>query len=193
MVDIAQMARRAARAESMRGIRNRLRPVWSKSEHRALLATKGKHIAAICHLFPGRTRRAVQQRRVLFGCVGWASHTWTRAEIALLRRNFDSMTPAEIRSLFPGRTVQAVAIKARRLGLHYGRPKPIVWNEPIYDAIRLRAWEDGISMRALNRELRPCGNFPLSGRRPNSVYVAKALDFFDARLRNDGTIDWMDE
>jgi hypothetical protein len=51
-------------------------------------------------------------------------------------------------------------------------------------------------MRGLERELGICGYFQNrkhKRRELNLGYVALALNFFDARLRKDGTIDWQDE
>jgi len=168
---------------------------WTKAEDDQLRATRGCRIAVILPLFPSRTVDAINARRQLLGL---ARHfrRFTVAEMKLLKQHVGSRSWPQLLHFFPGRSRDSLRQLARRLGMPSvnRRPIPVGWNHPLYDEIRMRAWEDGISLRALNRELDAHGYFtqarkardkPRKSRPINFVYVQRALDFFDARLRKD--------
>ena len=192
------ITRSAAKAEAMRLVAaaNPKYSLWSPEEHAVLLTTKGKPLGSVLHLFPKRTRSAVMQRRQRFNCAGPKPRSWTKAETARLREAAKSNALTEIALSIPTRTAQAVRMRAQRMGVTYPRPQLKMRGEPIYDEIRMRVWEDGISLRALNEELNTHGYFTRWRKWPRPLhlkYVAIALDFFGARLRRDGSIDWQDE
>jgi hypothetical protein len=109
--------------------------------------------------------------------------------------------------LLPHRTITEIQRRAKQLRVElfnrYEQPLFTI-GEPLADAIRLRAREDGISMRGLDRELGTSGYFTnvasLRAKRGSGPYmpaIHKAIEFFEAELLTgpDGTItiNWKDE
>jgi len=171
--------------------------VWSELEDERLLATKDEELSAIIYLFPGRTDIAIRARRRKLGVRSRSAKTWSPEEDKVLRVNARTMNWWEISALLPGRSRAAVQGRARFLGIsgswRCDGPKP--YNIPLFDAIRLRAWEDGIGFEALDRELKTGGYFHKNGFRKrnsrgyvNIGHIRKAVNFFGGEL----TIDWKD-
>jgi hypothetical protein len=172
--------------------------VWSEAEDKKLLATKGEELGAIVYLFPGRTEFAIRSRRLKLGLRGRrVTKPWSVEEDKILRRNAATMNWWQISTMLPGRSRAAVQGRARHLGVcsvwRWDGPKP--YNIPLYDAIRRRSWEDGIGLKALDRELKTGDYFHKNGfrkRNPqghlNIGHIRKAVEFFGGEL----TIDWKD-
>jgi hypothetical protein len=132
---------------------------------------------------------------------------WTPGEDEELRRAAPTKGATAIHHILPHRGVHEINLRARSLGLklfnYHDKPLAII-GEPLADAIRQRAREDGFSMRGLDCELNTGGYFTnvaaLRVRRGSGPYmpaIRKALEFFEAELVTapDGaiTIDWKDE
>lgn len=98
-------------------------------------------------------------------------------------------------------------LRAQALGIklfnYHDKPLNII-GEPLADAIRKRAREDGLSMRGLDCELCTGGYFTnvaahraRRGSGPYMPAILKAIEFFDAELvtgpNGTITIDWKDE
>jgi hypothetical protein len=171
--------------------------VWSKEEDRRLVETKDLKLTAILPLFACRTEIAVRARRVTLGLSGRVAKAWSLDEDKTLRRNAATMNWWQISHLLPGRTRAAVQGRARYLGIPspWRGDGPKKYNVPLLDAVRQRAWEDGIGLEALDRELKTGGYFHKNGFRkrnkPNYVNFAnigKAVEFFGGTF----TIDWQD-
>lgn len=171
--------------------------VWSDVEDERILATKDEELSGIVYLFPGRTDGAIRSRRLKLGLRGRTTKAWSTEEDKVLRVNARTMNWWEISALLPGRSRAAVQGRARLLGLSspWRGDGPTLHNIPLFDAVRLRAWEDGIELQALDRELRTGGYFHKNGYRKrnskgyvNIGHIRKAVEFFGGEL----TIDWKD-
>jgi hypothetical protein len=171
--------------------------VWSAAEDKKLLATKGEELGAIVYLFPGRTDIAIRSRRLKLGLRRRVTKPWSAEEDKILRRNATTMNWWQISTMLPGRSRAAVQGRARYLGMCsvWRCDGPKSHNIPLYDAIRRRAWEDGIGLQALDRELKTGGYFHKNAfrkRNPqgylNIGHIRKAVEFFGGEL----TIDWKD-
>ena len=171
--------------------------VWTKAEDDKLVAINGEKLGAIVHLFPGRTDAAIRFRRLKLGLSRRVIKAWSAEEDKILRRNASTMNWWQISPILPGRSRASVQGRARLLGISSpGRcdaPKP--HNIPLFDAVRLRAWQDGIGLQALDRELKTGGYFHRNGYRKrnprgfvNIGHIRKAVEFFGGEL----TIDWKD-
>lgn len=68
------------------------------------------------NLIPGRGRRAIENRVVRLGLPA-ISRAWTDAELSVVSRNANRLTPAEMVCLLPGRTRSAIIGAAHRLGI----------------------------------------------------------------------------
>jgi hypothetical protein len=170
--------------------------VWSEAEDKKLLATKGEELGAIVHSFPGRTHIAIRSHRLKLELRRRVAKAWSPEEDKILRRNASTMNWWQISALLSGRSRAAVQGRARLLGIsspwRWDAPKP--HNIPLFDAVRLRAWEDGIGLQALDRELKTGGYFHKNGAYNktkgyvNIGHIRKAVEFFGGEL----IIDWKD-
>jgi hypothetical protein len=157
-------------------------------------------------LLPGRTKAAVQGRR---NKIGYQHRIvpWTTGEDEEIRVAGKRTGSTGLHRLLPHRTITQIQQRARKLRVElfnrWEQPLAIV-GEPLADAIRKRANEDGISMRGLDRELGTSAYFTnvasLRANRGSPPYmpaIRKAIEFFEAELVTgpDGTItiDWKDE
>jgi hypothetical protein len=112
-----------------------------------------------------------------------------------------------IHHILPHRTCHEIKQHAKALGIELFRyhEKPLaIIGEPLADAIRTRAREDGFSIRGLDCELGTSAYFTnvaahraRRGTGPYMPAIRKAVEFFEAELVTgpDGTItiDWKDE
>jgi hypothetical protein len=121
---------------------------------------------------------------------------WSAGELKVLKEQFPvAESIRDLKELLPGRTLRQIKGKARWIGLrrkYLGDAKlPSDRFFGLVDQIRIRAKEDGISLRKFDKELGTGHYFGSACRLRRTVNlhaVAKALDYFDATL----TIDWRD-
>ncbi len=139
---------------------------------------------------PHRTRSAVERRREELGLCRRKLKPWTTFEDRTLKTKID-LGYVAIAKLLPGRSVAAVQGRAWYLGVRKGtlrRPKPK--GLPVYDQLRDRAYEDGISQHALDCELRTGKYFQDNHQKKlNWKKLARAVEFFGAELK----LDFKDE
>lgn len=173
--------------------------IWSAEEHGRLEQLRNEKLDSIVALFPGRTRGALRSRRMNYDLAPKSFQLWTTHEERVLRENAGKLNWQQISDMLPGRTRAAVQGRARYLGLcgrHLGQG-PKKFDKPLFDAVRLRAWEDGIGFSDLDRELNTGGYFAKNGFRKrnkqkdyvNIRHIKKAVEFFGGEL----VIDWKDE
>ena len=179
---------------------------WTAAEIDILRRGIYKTCEELLPLLPGRTKAAVQGRRNKLGY----QHRivpWTRGEDEEIRVAGKRTGPSGLHRLLPHRTITQIQHRAKELRVElFNRWEQPLANvgEPLADAIRKRANEDGISMRGLDRELGTSAYFTncaaLRAKRGSPPYmpaIRKAIEFFEAELVTgpDGTvtIDWKDE
>ncbi|WP_334436913.1 hypothetical protein [Bradyrhizobium sp. AZCC 1610] len=156
---------------------------------------------------PHRSRSSIQGKRDKTEGLGYRRLPWTSGEDEELRRSAPTKGATAIHHILPHRSPWEISLRARALGIklfnYHEKPLAII-GEPLADAIRARAREDGLSMRGLDCELNTGGYFTnvaaLRARRGSGPYmpaIRKAVEFFEAELVTgpDGTItiDWKDE
>ncbi|MGC0389374.1 hypothetical protein [Bradyrhizobium sp. USDA 241] len=156
---------------------------------------------------PHRSRASIQAKRDKTPGLGYRCLPWRKGEDEELRRAAPTKGATAIHHVLPHRTVWEINLRAKALGIklfnYHEKPLAIV-GEPLADAIRQRAREDGLSMRGLDCELGTSGYFTnvaaQRARRGSAPYmpaIRKAIAFFEAELVTgpDGTItiDWKDE
>lgn len=155
---------------------------------------------------PYRSRTSVQTKRDKTPGLGFQRLSWKHGEDEELRRLAPTRGRSAVRRALPHRTFFEINQRAAELGVTITNPwdKPLaIIGEPLADAIRKRAREDGLSMRGLDCELGTSGYFTnvaaLRARRGTGPYmpaIRKAVEFFEAELVTgpDGaiTIDWKD-
>ncbi len=124
--------------------------VWSNAEDKRVVETRTQKLSVIVHLFPGRTEIAIRGRRNKLGLSRRTCKPWSTEEDKILRQNVSAMNWWQISALMPARTRAAVQGRARLLGLcgTWKSKEPKKRNIPLFDAVRQRAWEDGIGQTA---------------------------------------------
>lgn len=171
---------------------------WSAREDDVVRATAGLRPWEVRGLLPHRSMHAIIYRRSHLHAARSPRKAWTTTEDRILEKNI-GLTYIAIAALLPGRTWRAVKGRAQYKGLRQGRlsrwlHKTPKTGQPLYDAIRRRALEDGIALHALATEVgAPMGHFQRRGtdarRGINWEYVNRAVAFFGGEIK----IDWKDE
>lgn len=169
---------------------------------------KNRHLLThqLQELLPERSRQSIAKKRNAVPGLSFVRLPWRRGEDEELRRSASTKGATAIRHILPHRTIWEINQRANALGLklfnYHQKPLAII-GEPLADAIRKRAREDGLSMRGLDCELGTSGYFTnvaaLRAKRGSGPYmpaIRKAVEFFEAELVTgpDGTItiDWKD-
>lgn len=179
--------------------------IWSNEELKILKEGRLLKLDKLQERLPDRTRTSIWAMRTRRGLT--RDVPWTRGEDEELKRAAKTMGVNRIQRLLPHRTCHQIEQRAKQLNIKIfkiDRSKLTILGEPLADAIRQRAKEDGISIRALDRELGTTGYFTnvaaLRARRGSGPYmpaIRKAIEFFEAELITapDGSmsIDWKDE
>jgi hypothetical protein len=157
-------------------------------------------------LLPGRTRYSIAAKRNKSG-FSFRRPPFTRGEDEEIRRSAPTKGATGIHHILPHRTPWEISQRAKALGISlfnfHERPLAVV-GEPLADAIRQRAREDGLSMRGLDCELGTAGYFTnvashraKRGSGPYMPAIRKAIAFFEAELvtgpGGTSTIDWKDK
>lgn len=169
---------------------------WTAAEDEIVLRHPIKEAAALCN----RTEAATRVRRFNLQHPRQKAGTparWSAADKATLREQYPIIESVEdLVSVFDGRfTSWQIRTQARYLGLkrkYLGNPKARVdghWQ--IIDQIRIRAREDGLTMRALDRELQTGKYFQSASYQRHTIDLAaaaKAVLFFGGSF----VIDWCD-
>lgn len=167
---------------------------WTKVEDRRLYRTAGLPLAKVVKLFKSRTVAAISTRRIRLGCNRRCrlngQTPWTCAEISLLRKMWSSSPTADVVKALPRHPILSIRNMANeKLGLKKVKAFDMA---SLYEQIRARAREDGVSLLALAAQS-GCGLHMLRpGRKPgvdNFNKIAKAVEFFGGRL----VIDWQDQ
>lgn len=149
-------------------------------------------------LMPGRSQQSIASKRDVTGLTYIRPNTWNDAEDRKLRQLAETLCATDIAKIMPGRHYEAIRERAKKLGIKLrSRTKPhVMTGDPLIDAIRKRALEDGMSLMALDRELGTKGYFSSGaiaatkrGERNRLDRIAKAVAFFGGEL----TINWKDE
>jgi hypothetical protein len=179
---------------------------WSDHEVEILRRHRHRPTVDLVDLLPGRTFAAISGKRYNMH-LQFRLMPWARGEDEEIRVVGKTNGITAIRRRLPHRTRIEIERRAKHLGVtvfnRCAQP-PIIVGEPLADAIRQRAREDGISMRGLDRELGTGGYFTnvasqraKSGSGPYMPAISKAIEFFEAELVTgpDGTItiNWKDE
>ena len=163
--------------------------IWEPAEDKIIVETAHEVVSVTRELLPHRTERAIEARRVTIGVGGRRLKPWTTHEDRTLRANIGLSYP-EMAKFLPNRTVHAIQGRAWYLGIRKGcRRAPRPTGLLVYDMVRNRAFEDGLSMHALDSELRTGKYFQDNYKRTlNWKKLASAVDFFGGQMN----IDWQD-
>lgn len=144
-----------------------------------------------------RSPAAVKHRRyILRQAAGERDkEPWSTAEIATMRRHYPTSDTAKMRRLLPGRSDKCIrerarGLKLRKVYLGTSRKVPLDGHMELYDQIAVRAKRDGIPLYKLDKLLDTGTHFRNWSelKKANLFVIAKALDFFGAKL----VIDWQD-
>jgi hypothetical protein len=194
-MDLGNLSRNAQNANHYRdvlrkrGYTYRGDKLWEATEDAIVRSTAHLTVAEAQKRLPHRSCRAVERRRKNIAVSRRKLKPWTTLEDRTLRNNINLDYPA-IAKLLPGRSVHAVQGRAWYLGVRKGclrRPKPK--GLPIYDQLRDRAFEDGISQQALDCELRTGKYFQDNHQRTlNWKKLTRAVEFFGGEMK----VDWKD-
>ncbi len=164
--------------------------LWEASEDSVVRETAHLTLPETQRRLPNRSCCAIERRREKLGISRRKLRSWTTFEDRTLRNNIHLGYPA-IAKLLPARSVHAVQGRAWYLGVRKGclrRPKPK--GLPVYDQLRDRAFEDGISQQALDHQLRTGKYFQDNHqRRLDWKRLARAVDFFGGEM----TINWKED
>jgi hypothetical protein len=178
---------------------------WTQYELQVLKLGRLRKSVELLDLLPGRSIHAIWSKRRQLGINRIVP--WTAGEDEELKLSASTRGAIGIHRILPHRTPHQIAKRAEKLGITlfncHDQPLDIL-GEPLADAIRQRAKEDGFSMRGLDCELNTGGYFTnvasLRAKRGSGPYmpaIRKAIEFFEAELITgpDGTIsiDWKDE
>ena len=184
----AESAKRARHPQSRRTIFSN--EIWEQSEDDVLRATATLTLSEVQKLLPHRTACAIDKRRGRLHLLRRKLKPWTTREDRILSANIDKMDCRTIASLLPGRSKHAVQSHAWFLGVRKGylRP-PKATGFLVYDEVRNRAYEDRVSLCALDRELGTGTYFQQNDKkRPDWKKLARAVAFFGGQM----TVDWKD-
>jgi hypothetical protein len=185
----AENAKRSRHLQRRRGFTFAGRKIWEQSEDDVLRATATLTVSEVQKRLPHRAVSAIAMRRGRLGLCRRTLKPWTTHEDRILRTNIDLGYP-RIAKLLPGRSEHAVQGRAWYLGVRKGcRRNPRVKGLPVYDDVRSRAYEDGLSMHDLDCELRTGKYFQDNHRKIlNWEKLARAVAFFGGQM----TVDWKD-
>jgi hypothetical protein len=181
---------------------------WTVGELEIMRRNRHLRTAELQDLLPpDRSKTSIQSKRDNTPGLDFRRLPWTKGEDEEIRRFAPTKGAAAISHILPHRTPWEIRQRAKALDIHlfnyHEKPLAII-GEPLADAIRQRAREDGLSMRGLDCELGTGGYFTNvaahRARRNSGPYmpaIRKAVEFFEAELVTgpDGTItiDWKDE
>jgi hypothetical protein len=185
----AESAKRSRHLQRRRGFTFSGSKIWEQSEDDALRATVTLTVPQVQKRLPHRTASAIERRREKLHLFRRKLKPWTTHEDRILRTNIDLDYP-KIAKLLPGRSEHAVQGRAWYLGVRKGcRRNPQIKGLPVYDDVRTRAYEDGLSMHDLDCELRTGRYFQANDKKIlNWKKLARAVAFFGGQM----TVDWKD-
>jgi hypothetical protein len=186
----AEAARRSSDIQRRRGFTFAGSKIWDRSEIDILRSTIALTIPKVQQLLPHRTASAIERRREKLGICRRTLKPWTTIEDRILKGSIDALGYPAIAKLLPGRNAHAVQGRAWYLGLRKGCLRsPKAKGLPLYDEVRIRAYEDGLSMHALDNELRTGKYFQDNHKKTlNWKKLARAVEFFGGQMK----IDWKD-
>lgn len=195
-MDLKALSRNARNANDYRALLHKRgytfsgNKIWEPGEDDIVRETAHLILPEAQKRLPHRTCRAVERRRENLGLYRRKLKPWTTFEDRTLRANIE-LGYSAIAKLLPGRSVHAVQGRAWYLGVRKGclrRPKPK--GLPVYDQVRDRAFEDGLSQHALDCELRTGKYFQDNHHKTlNWKKLARAVEFFGGEMR----VDFRDE
>lgn len=170
---------------------------WTKREISRLNKHAQLPLEKLVKLFPGRTPEAVRSKRTKTGATGETNRNWTREEDNQLRELCAAGKGWTAMSRIMGIEMETIRWRClNKLLIRPNKPKVKIIGEPFADAVRQRAAQDGIGMRALDREIgtghyfrSSCELRAMRGAEPDMNAIAKAVAFFGGEL----TINWKDE
>jgi hypothetical protein len=182
-------AKRTSYMQRRRGVTFAGSKIWDHTEDETVIQTAHEGVAATQKLLPHRTCKAIERRRQKLGASKRTLKPWTTLEDRILKTNIELGYPA-IAKLLPGRTAHSVQGRAWYLGIRKGRLRPAkAKGLPVYDMVRSRAYEDGMSMHALDRELGTGKYFQDNHqKKSNWKKLARAVEYFGGEM----TVDWRD-
>lgn len=179
---------------------------YTNAELEILRRNRHLTVQQLQELLPGRSRTSISNKRNKTPGFSFQRLPWRSGEDEELKRSAATKGATAIRHILPHRSIWEINERAKALGVklfnYHDKPLAII-GEPLADAIRKRAREDGLSMRGLDCELGTSGYFTnvaaLRAQRGSGPYmpaIRKAVEFFEAELITapDGaiTIDWKD-
>jgi hypothetical protein len=162
--------------------RRPLREPWTGRED-GVVRRYHPDYALIHKKLPHRSPRAIQARARKLGLTRKV-RLWTALEVARLKRLYSQRRPTaeELVTALPGRTIATITKKAALLGFVRERMAPKLSGEPVIDAVRLHAHEEGMTMRDLDSFAGTRRYFATTPKRVEWRYIAAAVDFLGGRL-----------
>ena len=170
----------------------RHRGLWTPWEISVLRANIEKSDRQIAKLLMTKTYRAVASKRLRLGLKRNERKDFTRRERAIIRK-LAPFGMRAIRKALPGHHNIVFYRHSRHFGFEIARDPVKMGRCELYNAIRRRAREDGITFRGLDRECRSGDYFLRDGltAAPKMHFIRRAVRFFGGRISH-GAIDWMD-
>lgn len=170
---------------------------WTKRELTRLRKHASTPLDKLVKLFPGRTPEAVKTKRTRMGFTGESNIEWPREQDDQLRAMCQAGMGWTAMARETGIDRETIRWRCiNKLLIRPNKPKVKIVGEPFADAVRQRAAQDGIGMRALDREIGTgtyftsnCELRAMRGSGPDMNAIAKAVAFFGGEL----TINWKDE
>jgi hypothetical protein len=153
---------------------------------------------ALKKLLPARSLQAIRRKREELGLpVLQRYQNWLPSDDRRLIELAKTRSAIEIARLMD-RAVGSVRTRAEKLEIKFKSeaPKHVSSGNPLVDAIRQRAEQDGIAMTTLDREIGSghyfsihCLSKKAKGKPPVMKHIARAVEWFGGEL----TINWRDE
>jgi hypothetical protein len=170
---------------------------WTTREITRLCKHANTPLDQLVKLFPGRTPSAVKSKRTKIGATGEKNIVWTREQDDRLRELCAAGHSWSEISRVTGIGLSTLRSRClTKLLIRPNKPKVKLTGDPFVDAVRQRAAQDGIGMRALDREIGTghyfrsnCEQRVAGGSPPDMNAIAKAVSFFGGELE----INWRDE
>lgn len=107
-----------------------------------------------------------------------AESLWSASEISLLTSKYSSLSAGELLAILPGRSIQAIRKKARKIGLHVPPEIEFKNRSEVRSGEKCCSWRGGIRRTAKGYIQRMCKTHP---RADGSGYVFEHILVWEAK------------
>lgn len=124
--------------------------LWSKADDDTILRLY-PDFEALAVALPNRTRDAIRVHASAYGLRKQDQKSWSSRDERTLREiNKRQGIKRNYMEAFPARSYVQICSKLQKMGLQRRRPPPVLFGVPIIDAVRRRAWDEGVNFRELD-------------------------------------------